>query len=96
MSKKTIEAIYPLSPQQRGMLFESLAAPQSGIHVEQLTSHLGGELDLPAFERAWELLLERHPILRTGFVWQDQTQPLQVVARDLAIPLVREIGRAHV
>jgi len=93
MSKKTIEAIYPLSPQQQGMLFESLAAPQSGIHVEQLTSHLAGELDLPAFERAWELLLERHPILRTGFVWQDQTQPLQVVARDLAIPLVREDWR---
>ena len=93
MSKKTVDAIYPLSAQQQGMLFETLAAPASGIHIEQLTCHLEGELDLSAFERAWESLLERHSILRTGFAWQDQPQPLQLVVREVIMPLRQEDWR---
>ncbi len=88
--KKTVEAIYPLSPQQQGMLFETLAAPQSGIHLEQLTCHLEGELDRPAFARAWKALLARHAILRTAFAWQDQPQPLQIVLRDIEMPIAHE------
>jgi amino acid adenylation domain-containing protein len=90
--KKTVEAIYPLSPQQQGMLFETLAAPQSGIHVEQLTCDLLGELDRPAFERAWKALLARHAILRTAFAWQDQPQPLQIVLRDVEMPIADIAG----
>ncbi|MEA2602872.1 MAG: hypothetical protein QOF89_3864, partial [Acidobacteriota bacterium] len=92
-SKKTVEAIYPLSPQQQGMLFETLAAPQSGIHFEQLTCHLDGELDRPAFARAWKALLARHAILRTAFAWQDQPQPLQIVLRDVEMPIAEEDWR---
>src|SRR5947208_16751164 len=88
--KKSVEAIYPLSPQQQGMLFETLAAPQSGVHVEQLTCHLEGELDRHAFARAWRALLDRHAILRTAFAWQDQAQPLQIVGRGVDMPLADE------
>jgi hypothetical protein len=91
--KKTVEAIYPLSPQQQGMLFETLAAPQSGIHLEQLTCHLEGELDRPTFARAWKALLARHAILRTAFAWQDQPRPLQIVLRDVEMPIAEEDWR---
>ena len=87
MSQTAVEAIYPASAQQQGMLFETMAAPAAGVHVEQLTCRVEGDLDLPAFERAWRSLLERHAVLRTAFAWQDQPQPLQIVVRDAALPL---------
>src|SRR5213593_1152318 len=74
-----IEAIYHLSPVQQGMLFHSLYAPGSGVYVEQLSCTLQGELKVPAFERAWQRVVDRHPILRTAFVWEEMDEPVQVV-----------------
>ncbi|HLE83154.1 MAG TPA: condensation domain-containing protein, partial [Thermoanaerobaculia bacterium] len=90
MSKRDIEAIYPLSPQQTGMLLESLAVPGSGIHVEQVAATLEGDLDVGLFTEAWQRLVQRHPVLRTAFVWQDQEEPLQLVLRRVEVPLERE------
>jgi amino acid adenylation domain-containing protein/non-ribosomal peptide synthase protein (TIGR01720 family) len=86
--KKNIEAIYPLSPSQQGMLIETLAAPQSGIHVEQSILRLHGNLDLTAFEQAWQRVLERHSVLRTAFLWQDfLEEPVQFVLKNVRVPL---------
>ncbi|MEH2041209.1 non-ribosomal peptide synthetase [Nostoc sp.] len=81
MSKKDIEAIYALSPVQEGMLFHSLFAPDSGVYVQQMSCTLKGNFNLSAFESAWQRLIERHPILRTAFVWQGIEKPLQVVQK---------------
>jgi amino acid adenylation domain-containing protein len=93
MSTKSYEAIYPLSPSQQGMLFETLVAPESGIHIEQIVFDLHGRLDFPAFERAWQEVVKRHAILRTVFVWQEQEEPLQVVLEGVEVPLVRHDWR---
>ncbi len=90
MSKRDVEAIYPLSPQQTGMLLESLAAPGSGVHLEQLAVTLEGELDAGLFAEAWQRLVRRHPVLRTAFVWQDQEEPLQLVLRRVELPVAAE------
>ncbi|MCC5626174.1 alpha/beta fold hydrolase, partial [Nostoc sp. CHAB 5715] len=90
MSQKNIEAIYPLSLSQQGMLFESLSAPESGIHIEQSIWSLQGELDLAAFERAWLRVVGRHSLLRTGFVWKDQDEPIQVVLQRVKVPLEQQ------
>jgi hypothetical protein len=67
MSKpnKNVEAIYPLSPMQQGMLFHTLYAPNSGMYFEQLVCTLRGTLDVQAFQTAWQRVVERHPVLRT-------------------------------
>lgn len=78
---RDVETILPLSPQQQGMLLDSLADPGSGMHHEQLTIRLEGELDPALLRDAWRQAAERHEILRTGFVWQGLAQPLQVVFR---------------
>ncbi|MBU7585508.1 MAG: non-ribosomal peptide synthase/polyketide synthase [Nostoc sp. TH1S01] len=80
-----IEDIYPLSPMQQGMLFESLYAPDSGVYFEQVICTLTGNLDVTAFEKAWQQVVAKHSILRTGFVWQQLTQPLQVVYRQVKV-----------
>ncbi|RKG92069.1 condensation domain-containing protein, partial [Corallococcus terminator] len=87
MSKPQVEQIYPLSPSQQGMLYESLAAAESGIHVEQLVWRMEGPLDEAALERAWQHVVERHAVLRTGFAWKQQSEPVQVVLPRVAVPL---------
>ncbi len=82
----TIEAIYPLSPMQQGMLFHSLYTPESGVYFEQLCFTLHGALDIAAFERAWQALIDRHPALRTVFAWETRDKPLQVVRRHATLP----------
>lgn len=88
-----IQDIYPLSPLQQGMLFHGLYSPKSGMYVERLRYTIQGELNLPAFERAWQQVIERHPILRSAFIWEDVDEPLQVVLEGIEIPLEVEDWR---
>lgn len=85
-TQDNIEAIYPLSPMQQGMLFHTLYTPESGVYFEQLCFTLKGTLDVAAFERAWQALVDRHPVLRTVFAWETRDKPLQVVRRRVALP----------
>src|ERR1044072_2055922 len=88
-----IEDLYELSPLQQGLLFQSLYAPQSGVYCVQLSCLLRGELDVLAFARSWQKVLERHTILRTAFFWEEINKPLQVVHRRVALPLVEHDWR---
>lgn len=85
MNKKNIEAIYPLSPSQQGLLCESFSSPGSGLHIEQTTITLKGNLHLEFFEQAWQRVVERHSIFRTGFIWKKQEQALQFVQKSAKI-----------
>jgi hypothetical protein len=89
-----IEGLFPASPQQQGMLFESVARSGSGIHIEQEMLLLPGPLNAAAFERAWKTIVARHSVLRTAFVWKDQKQPLQVVLKHVVLPLAHDDWRA--
>lgn len=64
---------------QRGMLFQSLYAPDSGVDIVQMVMDLHEDLDVPAFERAWQRVVQRHPVLRTSFRWSGLPEPLQDV-----------------
>src|SRR5215213_403282 len=88
-----IEDLYPLSPVQHGMLFHSLLAPEVGLYFVQKCCTLRGELNVAAFEQAWQRVIDRHPILRTAFLWEDLDQPLQVVYRRLSLPLEKNDWR---
>ncbi|WP_414584329.1 amino acid adenylation domain-containing protein [Scytonema sp. PCC 10023] len=81
MEAKNIEDIYTLSPTQQGMLFHILSAPDSRMYFEQTLCTLHGTLDVSAFEQAWQQVVDRHPSLRTAFVWQGLNQPVQIVHR---------------
>jgi non-ribosomal peptide synthase protein (TIGR01720 family) len=93
-AQKEIEAIYPLSHAQRGMLYETILAREPGIHIEQFVYLLKGPLDVATFQHAWDQVAKRHAVLRTAFVWESQTEPLQVVRRTVAIPLEQHDWRA--
>ena len=84
---KNIEAIYPLSPMQEGMLFHTLMNPGTGIYLMQNRYFVDGDVDPDVFRRAWELVIARHSILRTSFVWKSQKRPLQAVHNRVEVPL---------
>jgi amino acid adenylation domain-containing protein/non-ribosomal peptide synthase protein (TIGR01720 family)/FkbM family methyltransferase len=88
ISNGTVEDIYPLSPMQHGILFHSLYAQESAVYFQQFRCTLRGTLELRAFERAWQQLLARHASLRSTFEWEGLDEPLQVVRRDVRLPLV--------
>ncbi|NTX35800.1 amino acid adenylation domain-containing protein, partial [Myxococcus sp. CA033] len=81
-----VEDLYPLSPLQQGMLFHTLAAPGSGVYVTQLTWTFGDALDLGAFRRTWEAVIQRQPLLRTSFLTGGSQEPLQLVHPGAALP----------
>ncbi len=77
-----IEDIYPLSSMQQGMLLHTLLQPHSGIYLMQQRYSWDGALQRTAMEAAWQLFLQRHPMMRTAFWWQDDHEPLQCVYRE--------------
>ena len=86
MNKENIESIYPLSPMQEGMLFHSIDDNESPVYVIALHFSLHGALNVAAFKDAWQRVLNRHPVLRTFFVWKNRMTPLQIVRRRVALP----------
>jgi amino acid adenylation domain-containing protein len=94
-----IESIYPLSPMQHGMLFHCLYAPKSEVYFEQFSCTLRGGLDVEAFRRAWQKVVDRHPVLRTSFLWERREKPLQIVQRKVKLPFAlhdwRELKRSR-
>src|SRR5205814_10354240 len=85
------EAVYSLSPLQQGMLFHALAAPGSGVDIEQMVCTLREEIDSAKLRAAWRQVIARHEILRTAFHWD--TQPEQRVAEKVDALWIEEDWR---
>ena len=80
-AQHNIEDIYELSPMQQGILFEELSEPEAARYTVQLRLTLEGVLDVGAMGEAWEQVIRRHGLLRTGFHWKEAGKSLQVVRR---------------
>ncbi|WP_269759903.1 condensation domain-containing protein, partial [Variovorax sp. E3] len=62
-----VQDLYPLSPMQQGMLFHSEYDGGGTAYVTQLRIDVQG-LEVERFRRAWQQVVERHDVLRTGFL----------------------------
>ncbi len=91
--QKNIEAIYPLSPLQQGMLFHYVYNPQAATYFEQLSVKLHGNVNVQALEQAWQTIVQRHSALRTSFVWKKVDKMLQVVQRQVPVKLIQHDWR---
>ncbi|HYG64276.1 MAG TPA: SDR family NAD(P)-dependent oxidoreductase [Thermoanaerobaculia bacterium] len=93
LAGREVEDLYPLSPLQQGFLFHSLSSPESGLYLEQMSCTLTGPLHVELMEQSWQHALDRHPVLRTSFLWEDLERPLQAVSPRVAMPLLVEDWR---
>ncbi|HEU0076033.1 MAG TPA: amino acid adenylation domain-containing protein, partial [Longimicrobiaceae bacterium] len=91
---ENVESVVALSPAQQEILLRILQTPDRDEYVEQICWTMEGDLDGPAFARAWQLTLDRHSILRTVFFWEGLEEPLQVVRRSAEVTVREEDWRA--
>ncbi len=88
-ARANIEDLYELTPLQQGMVFHHLSDPAGGAYVEQTRFRIEGGLDVDAFARAWQGVVDRHPALRSGFQWEGLARPMQIVLRSVTLPVER-------
>ncbi len=87
MRTGNVEDTYPLSPMQQAMLFQYQLDPKSGLYMQQVLCSLHEGLNIPLFQRAWEQVLMRHPVLRTSFRWEGTREPLQDVHNHIGLTI---------
>ncbi|KAJ1976971.1 hypothetical protein H4R35_002481, partial [Dimargaris xerosporica] len=66
VSPSDVEAIYPCTPLQEGMLLALAQDPAA--YLLQLETAIHGSLDVARFQAAWQAAIDCHPVLRTRFV----------------------------
>ncbi|KAJ5091869.1 hypothetical protein NUU61_006739 [Penicillium alfredii] len=69
-NKDQVEDIYPCSPMQEGLLLSQLRDPNAYMFhtVFEIKDTRTGKVDAEKLARAWQALVERHPVLRTTFI----------------------------
>ncbi|MCL9799575.1 non-ribosomal peptide synthase/polyketide synthase [Pseudomonas sp. AKS31] len=88
IAAQRIEDIYPLAPMQQGILFHSLYDADASAYVYQMLLDIDG-LDVARFQQAWQRVVDRHEVLRAGFIWgrDGLDAPLQVINRQLTLEM---------
>ncbi|MBU9199697.1 amino acid adenylation domain-containing protein, partial [Burkholderia gladioli] len=77
-----IQDIYALSPLQDGILFHHLLATRGDPYLLILQVAFASREHLDRYLDAVQLVIARHDVLRTAFVWEGLSRPAQVVWRD--------------
>lgn len=70
---------WKLAPLQKGLLFHSVAKPASEMYTVQLTCKLTKKVDVLLLKKAFQILIEKHAILRTCFKWEKLPEPIQAI-----------------
>ena len=86
-SGREVAEIYPLTPTQTGMVVHGLDEAEHGLYVEQITFVLDGARDPALLAAAWRHVVDRTPVLRTSVALRDVPVPLQLVHREVALPV---------
>ncbi|KAG0210605.1 hypothetical protein BGX31_001862, partial [Mortierella sp. GBA43] len=76
-----IQDIYSLSPLQDGILFHHLMAKNGDPYLTFISTEFSDKISLDCYLAAVQFVIDRHDILRTGFVWEGLSTPVQVVWR---------------
>lgn len=74
-NKDHVEDIYPCSPMQEGLLLSQLRDPNAYMFhtVFEIKDAKFGKVDPEGVSRAWQTLVDRHPVLRTIFIDSNYT-----------------------
>ncbi|MEU6669012.1 non-ribosomal peptide synthase/polyketide synthase [Streptomyces sp. NPDC046727] len=84
---RDVADLLPLTPLQEGMLFHRLVGGPDDVYVDQAALLLEGVTDPDALALAWQRVTDRTPALRTSVVWEGVPVPLQVVHRQVPLPV---------
>jgi amino acid adenylation domain-containing protein/FkbH-like protein/non-ribosomal peptide synthase protein (TIGR01720 family) len=80
----SVEALWPATPMQAGLLYHELRASGAGHYVDQIHQRVVGSCDPEIFVSAWREVVRRHSVLRSHFLLHGYREPLQVIIREKA------------
>ncbi|MEU8376613.1 non-ribosomal peptide synthase/polyketide synthase [Micromonospora sp. NPDC048894] len=87
LARPGVADVLPLAPIQQGLLFHSsYDGGTRDPYLIQIVLHVAGLIDAARLRAACSSLLDRHPVLRTGFVSTGLPEPAQVVHESAALP----------
>ncbi|HHC29158.1 MAG TPA: hypothetical protein ENK80_01125, partial [Rhodobacterales bacterium] len=79
--------MFPLTPLQEGMFYESTAQDRPWVNLEQIVVSLEGEaLDGAAMQRAWQGVADAHAVLRLVIEERAEDHPVQRLHAPAPIP----------
>ncbi|MBE8597834.1 non-ribosomal peptide synthase/polyketide synthase [Xenorhabdus sp. BG5] len=83
-----IQDIYALSPLQDGILFHHLLADAGDPYLLVRQARFADRFLLNRYLAAVQWIVDRHDILRTAFIWQGLSVPVQVVCRQALLSVL--------
>nr|AQX14441.1 EM5400 NRPS scaffold [Agrobacterium radiobacter] len=87
MRYPTLQNAYPVSGLQLGMIFHTMMPGEADAYTNQLFFETDSRFNPEAFERSWDVLIDRHESLRSAFVGFERETPLQVISGKVDIPI---------
>lgn len=81
-----MESVYPLTFMQLLVLNHNILHARQGT-VNVLSFPIAEELRLHDFRMAWQRVIDRHSVLRTGFIWRRISNPVQFVKRQVEVSI---------
>jgi amino acid adenylation domain-containing protein/non-ribosomal peptide synthase protein (TIGR01720 family) len=85
-----VEKIYSLSPMQEGMLYHSLMDEQKETYFQQISFSIQGDFNVDRFSKSVQIMINKHDILRTNFIYHNMDKPRQVVLNHREVQVYRE------
>ncbi len=79
-SPDNISDMFPLTATQKGILFHLLLqGTQAPLYVAQIRCDLHGAMDINLFRQAWQIVTDRHDMLRSVVLHEGLHEPMQLV-----------------
>ncbi|WP_432409140.1 amino acid adenylation domain-containing protein [Wukongibacter sp. M2B1] len=77
--KLKIAKVYSLTSLQEGILFHSLEDQNSQAYILQFAFSIKGRLNIELLKESLNILIQRHDVFRTNFIYENIDKPKQVV-----------------
>ncbi|WP_394839095.1 amino acid adenylation domain-containing protein [Pendulispora rubella] len=81
-----VEDVYPVTPVQEYVIRQLVERPEPGLYSIAAAVPLRG-VQMDAYRRAWQTVVDRYPALRTSFAKARTGEYLQVVHRQVPMPI---------
>lgn len=87
-NKIEIQDICQLTPMQEGMLFYWLKERDSNEYFESVSISLHGNVNIEILEKSFNILMQRHDVLRSVFKFDKTEKPLQIILKKRNIKFI--------